>query len=111
MPLLALGLVWAGYTLIWYGYAHITGPRGNTDLTLGDLVRPSQLGKVTDWMTKPHAGNNPFGNVDPSQSGGGQQGWGNSSTANTTPAQSAAQQNWGNVNSSQSGGGQQGWGA
>lgn len=45
--LLSFGVVWGGYTLIWYGLTLLRGP----GLGIGDLVRPSQIAKCQAWWT------------------------------------------------------------
>jgi hypothetical protein len=72
MILIPLALVWAGYTLIWYGWAHITGPRnaggssngqlgqaggtGCVDLSFKDLISPKQISYCDQWWSQPTAG-------------------------------------------------------
>jgi hypothetical protein len=47
MTLVALGVVWGGYLLGWYGIATLKqDPK--TGVGLLDLIKPSQIGKVQD---------------------------------------------------------------
>ncbi len=71
MILIPLGVLWGGYTLVWYGYSMLRGP----GVGLGDLVNPAKVSKVTqiikqDWNgssssgstlpANPPSGKNPF---------------------------------------------------
>lgn len=51
MIVIPLGIVWGGYTLVWYGYSLIRGP----GMGLLDLVLPSRAGKaetaIRNWTT------------------------------------------------------------
>lgn len=44
--MIPLGIVWAGYTLVWYGYCLIKGE----GIGLTDLIKPSGLTKVNAFL-------------------------------------------------------------
>ena len=44
--MIPLGVVWIGYTLVWYGFCLIKGP----GLGLTDLIKPSGVAKVDGFL-------------------------------------------------------------
>jgi hypothetical protein len=45
--MIPLGIIWSGYTLIFYGYCLIKGP----GLGLTDLIKPSGVAKVDAFLS------------------------------------------------------------
>lgn len=51
MSFFSLGVLWAGYQLGWYGFCLLKGP----GIGFLDLMKPSQVSKVNNWLMQPHS--------------------------------------------------------
>lgn len=57
MTLLSIGIVWAGYTVLFYGFTNLKGP----GIGFTDLVLPQRVGKVDSFFK------GQFGDFNPGQ--------------------------------------------
>lgn len=60
MILLPLGILWAGYTLVWYGFTLIQGP----GLGLLDLVKPTMIAKSDQFLAQSKQAKFPTGSPE-----------------------------------------------
>lgn len=65
MSFLSLGVVWAGYTLVWYGMVLLRGP----GIGILDLMNPGSISKVTTWLSTPIVGSSEGSPVLPGGAG------------------------------------------